>query len=140
MEALFNICKFSKKKQETAVHHGALPYLIEYATSERGLTGELSLMLLFRMGTECRSREVYQKLWENRGVYVFLSLARTSGWEENSLRSIQVWLSDEKDRVQRILSEPASVQILCDLFGTSSPSVFRLILDSVLGMTKVCSK
>lgn len=129
IQALFNLCKINRTRQEAAVVAGIVPPLKSLVES-RNLVLQLALPMLCDFAhTSKRSR---QDLWRNGCVEFYLQQMKIhQNWRVILLESLTAFLADETDRAaQEVLCKPSSIAILVDVLQNPVPSSFGSLLQA----------
>ena len=89
VNALYNLCRLSKSRQEEAASAGAIPALIDLSTSNSPLK-QFALPILCDFAQT--SKACRKLLWQNDGLQFYLGLLKDPFWSVSALESISAWL------------------------------------------------
>ncbi|KAK1385449.1 MAP3K epsilon protein kinase 1 [Heracleum sosnowskyi] len=131
LNALFNLCKINKRRQEQAAENGIIPHLMYFVMSASPLK-QYALPLLCDMAhASCNSRE---QLRAHGGLDVYLSLLDDELWSVTALDSIAVCLAHDNDtkKVEQSLLKMEAVQKLVNFFRRCPEQHFLHILEPFL--------
>ncbi|KHG18153.1 Serine/threonine-protein kinase sepA [Gossypium arboreum] len=111
LNALFNLCKINKRRQEQAAENGIIPHLMNFIMSDSPLK-QSALPLLCDMAHA--SRNSREQLRAHGGLDVYLSLLDDELWSVTALDSIAVCLAHDNDnrKVEQALLKKDAVQRL----------------------------
>ncbi|GAA5871422.1 hypothetical protein JCM8547_002661 [Rhodosporidiobolus lusitaniae] len=126
VNALFNLCRLSKARQEEAAAAGAIP-LLQRNVRDSSPLKQFALPILCdfaHAGKACR-----KLLWHHDGVSFYLHLLRDTFWVNPALEAILAWLQDEPTRIEDCLLEPVAVESLVRLFCKTKATVFDNLLE-----------
>ncbi|XWS63320.1 hypothetical protein CRYUN_Cryun06bG0085000 [Craigia yunnanensis] len=131
LNALFNLCKINKRKQEQAAENGIIPHLMNFIMSDSPLK-RLALPLLCDMAHA--SRNSREQLRVHGGLDVYLSLLDDELWSVTTLDSIAVCLAHDNDnrKVEQALLKKDAVQRLVKFFQCCPEQHFVHILEPFL--------
>lgn len=131
LNALFNLCKINKKRQEQAAENGIIPHLLNFIMSDSPLK-QYALPLLCDMAHA--SRNSREQLRAHGGLDVYLSLLDDELWSVTSLDSIAVCLAHDNDsrKVEQALLKKEAVQKLVKFFQNCPERHFVHILEPFL--------
>ncbi|KDE07893.1 STE/STE11/CDC15 protein kinase [Microbotryum lychnidis-dioicae p1A1 Lamole] len=126
VNALFNLCRLSKARQEEAASAGAIPAL-------KMLVAGSSPLKQFALPILCdfahASKTCRRLLWRYDGLKLYVGLLHDPFWSIAAMDSILSWLLDEPARVEQCLLEPSAVQSLNHLFCTAKSTAFDAHLE-----------
>ncbi|SCV70676.1 BQ2448_3438 [Microbotryum intermedium] len=126
VNALFNLCRLSKARQEEAASAGAIPAL-------KMLVAGSSPLKQFALPILCdfahASKTCRRLLWRYDGLKFYVGLLHDPFWSIAAMDSILSWLLDEPARVEQCLLEPSAVQSLNHLFCTAKSTAFDAHLE-----------
>ncbi|XP_059633399.1 MAP3K epsilon protein kinase 1-like [Cornus florida] len=131
LNALFNLCKINKRRQEQAAENGIIPHLLHFIMSCSPLK-QYALPLLCDMAHASRySRE---QLRAHGGLDVYLRLLEDEFWSVTALDSIAVCLAHDNDnrKVEQALLKKDAVQKLVNFFQCCPEQHFVHILEPFL--------
>ncbi|KAI4356962.1 hypothetical protein L6164_000939 [Bauhinia variegata] len=131
LNALFNLCKINKRRQEQAAENGIIPHLMQFITSNSPLK-QYALPLLCDMAHA--SRNSREQLRAHGGLDVYLSLLEDEFWSVTALDSIAVCLAHDNDnrKVEQALLKKDAVQKLVKFFQCCPEQYFVHILEPFL--------
>ncbi|KAJ6774841.1 MITOGEN-ACTIVATED KINASE KINASE KINASE [Salix purpurea] len=131
LNALFNLCKINKRRQEQAAENGIIPHLMNFIMSDSPLKPH-ALPLLCDMAHA--SRNSREQLRAHGGLDVYLSLLDDTVWSVTALDSIAVCLAHDNDnrKVEQALLKKDAVQKLVKFFQCSPEQQFVHILEPFL--------
>ncbi|KAI5582154.1 hypothetical protein BDE02_07G067200 [Populus trichocarpa] len=131
LNALFNLCKINKRRQEQAAENGIIPHLMNFIMSDSPLKSH-ALPLLCDMAHA--SRNSREQLRAHGGLDVYLSLLDDVVWSVTALDSIAVCLAHDNDnhKVEQALLKKDAVQKLVKFFQCCPEQQFVHILEPFL--------
>ncbi|KAG9146201.1 hypothetical protein Leryth_007903 [Lithospermum erythrorhizon] len=130
LNALFNLCKVNKRRQEQAAENGIIPHLIHFIVNGSPLR-QYALPLLCDMAHA--SRNSREQLRAHGGLDVYLSLLEDDFWSVTALDSIAVCLAHDNDRkVEQALLKKEALQKLVRFFKCCPEQQFLNILEPFL--------
>ncbi|CAK7337960.1 unnamed protein product [Dovyalis caffra] len=131
LNALFNLCKINKRRQEQAAENGIIPHLMNFIMLDSPLK-QHALPLLCDMAHA--SRNSREQLRAHGGLDVYLSLLDDMVWSMTALDSIAVCLAHDNDnrKVEQALLKKDAVQKLVKFFQCCPEQQFVHILDPFL--------
>uniref|UniRef100_A0A0E0KW97 non-specific serine/threonine protein kinase n=1 Tax=Oryza punctata TaxID=4537 RepID=A0A0E0KW97_ORYPU len=131
LNALFNLCKINKRRQEQAAENGIIPHLMSFVMSDSPLR-QYALPLLCDMAHA--SRNSREQLRAHGGLDVYLNLLEDDAWACTALDSIAVCLSHDNDhrKVEQALLKKDAIQKLVKFFQDCPEQYFVHILDAFL--------
>ncbi|KAL6579374.1 MAP3K epsilon protein kinase 1 [Orobanche minor] len=131
LNALFNLCKINKRRQEQAAENGIIPHLLHFIMSD-SLLKQYALPLLCDMAHA--SRNSREQLRAHGGLDVYLSLLEDDLWSVTALDSIAVCLAhdNENRKVEQALLKKDAVQKLVNFFQCCPEQHFLHILEPFL--------
>ena len=131
LNALFNLCKINKRRQEQAAENGIIPHLMRFIMSDSPLK-QHALPLLCDMAHA--SRNSREQLRAHDGLDVYLSLLEDQIWSVTALDSIAVCLAHDNDnrKVEQALLKKDAIQKLVKIFQCCPEQHFVHILDPCL--------
>ena len=131
LNALFNLCKINKRRQEQAAENGIIPHLMNFIMSDSPLKPH-ALPLLCDMAHA--SRNSREQLRAHGGLDVYLSLLDDMVWSVTALDSIAVCLAHDNDnhKVEQALLKKDAVQRLVKFFQCCPEQQFVHILEPFL--------
>ncbi|KAI3728539.1 hypothetical protein L6452_17176 [Arctium lappa] len=130
LNALFNLCKINKRRQEQAAENGIIPHLMRFIMSDSPLR-QYALPLLCDMAHA--SRNSREQLRAHGGMDVYLSLLEDQLWSVTALDSIAVCLAHDNDKkVEHALLRKDAVLKLVKFFQCCPEQFFLHILEPFL--------
>lgn len=131
LNALFNLCKINKRRQEQAAENGIIPHLMQFIISGSPLK-QYALPLLCDMAHA--SRNSREQLRAHGGLDVYLSLLDDELWSVTALDSIAVCLAHDNDnrKVEQALLKKDAIQKLVKFFQSCPEQHFVHILEPFL--------
>ncbi|CAM0902180.1 unnamed protein product [Alopecurus aequalis] len=131
LNALFNLCKINKRRQEQAAENGIIPHLMNFVMSESPLR-QYALPLLCDMAHA--SRNSREQLRAHGGLDVYLNLLEDDAWACTALDSIAVCLAHDNDhrKVEQALLKKEAIVKLVKFFRDCPEQYFVHILDAFL--------
>ncbi|KAG8365759.1 hypothetical protein BUALT_Bualt17G0005300 [Buddleja alternifolia] len=131
LNALFNLCKINKRRQEQAAENGIIPHLMQFIMLDSPLK-QYALPLLCDMAHA--SRNSREQLRAHGGLDVYLSLLEDEFWSVTALDSIAVCLAhdNENKKVEQALLKKEAVQKLVKFFQCCTEQHFLHILEPFL--------
>ncbi|KAL8208167.1 hypothetical protein R6Q57_007579 [Mikania cordata] len=131
LNALFNLCKINKRRQEQAAENGIIPHLMRFMMSDSPLR-QYALPLLCDMAHA--SRNSREQLRAHGGMDVYLSLLEDQLWSVTALDSIAVCLAHDNDtkKVEQALLKKDAVQKLVKFFQCCPEQFFLQMLEPFL--------
>ncbi|KAI3812344.1 hypothetical protein L1987_17051 [Smallanthus sonchifolius] len=131
LNALFNLCKINKRRQEQAAENGIIPHLMRFIMSDSPLR-QYALPLLCDMAHS--SRNTREQLRAHDGMDVYLNLLEDQLWSVTALDSIAVCLAHDNDKkkVEQALLKKDAVQKLVKFFQSCPEQFFLHILEPFL--------
>ncbi|KAM3705713.1 hypothetical protein ACJW30_03G102500 [Castanea mollissima] len=139
LNALFNLCKINKRRQEQAAENGIIPHLMQFIMLDSPLK-QYALPLLCDMAHA--SRNSREQLRAHGGLDVYLSLLEDEFWSVTALDSIAVCLALDNDnkKVEQALLKKDAVQKLVKFFQRCPEQHFVHILEPFLKMITKSSR
>ncbi|KAJ4959309.1 hypothetical protein NE237_026420 [Protea cynaroides] len=131
LNALFNLCKINKKRQEQAAENGIIPHLMRFITSDSPLK-QYALPLLCDMAHA--SHHSREQLRVHGGLDVYLSLLDDEPWSVTALDSLAVCLIHDSDnrKAEQALLKKEAVHKLVKFFQHCPEQHFVHILEPFL--------
>jgi hypothetical protein len=131
LNALYNLCKINKRRQEQAAESGIIPHLMRFIQENSNLK-QFALPLLCDMAHA--SRYTREQLRSNRGLEVYLGLLTDEYWAVTALDSLAVCLAhdNEQRKVEQTLLKKDALQKLVAFFQSCSGPSFVHILEPFL--------
>lgn len=97
LNTMFNICRLSKERQESAATHGIVPLLLKIMQIDRP-PKEFALPILCDMAHS--GNKGRRSLWQHKGLDFYVSLLADQYWQTTALDAIYVWLQEETAKVE----------------------------------------
>ncbi|KAJ6848234.1 MAP3K epsilon protein kinase 1-like isoform X3 [Iris pallida] len=131
LNALFNLCKINKRRQEQAAETGIIPHLMNFIMSDSPLK-QYALPLLCDMAHA--SRNSREQLRAHGGLDVYLNLLEDEAWAGTALDSLAVCLAHDNDhrKVEQALLKKEAIQKLVKFFQSCPEQYFVNILEPFL--------
>ncbi|PIN06315.1 MEKK [Handroanthus impetiginosus] len=131
LNALFNLCKINKRRQERAAENGIIPHLMQFIISDSPLK-QYALPLLCDMAHA--SRNSREQLRAQGGLDLYLSLLEDELWSVTVLDSIAICLAHDSEnrKVEQALLKKEAVQKLVKFFQCCTEQHFLHILEPFL--------
>lgn len=131
LNALYNLCKINKRRQERAAESGIIPHLMHFVRINSPLK-RFALPLLCDMAHA--SRITREQLRANKGIELYLSLLDDEYWAVTALDSLAVCLAfdNEQKKVEQSLLKPEAIHKLVAFFQSSREQSFVHILEPFL--------
>ncbi|KAK9115590.1 hypothetical protein Sjap_014537 [Stephania japonica] len=131
LQALFNLCKINKRRQEQAAENGIIPHLMHIIMSNSPLK-QYALPLLCDMAHA--SRNSREQLRAHGGLEVYLSLLDDELWSGTALDSLAVCLAHDSDnkKVEQALLKKEAIHKLVNFFQSCPEQHFVHILEPFL--------
>ncbi|XP_029121502.1 MAP3K epsilon protein kinase 1 isoform X3 [Elaeis guineensis] len=131
LNALFNLCKINKRRQEQAAENGIIPHLMNFIMSDSPLK-QYALPLLCDMAHA--SRNSREQLRAHGGLDVYLNLLEDEAWAGTALDSLAVCLAHDNDhrKVEQALLKKEAIQKLVKFFQNCPEQYFVHILEPFL--------
>ncbi|KAF9624020.1 hypothetical protein IFM89_007718 [Coptis chinensis] len=131
LNALFNLCKINKRRQEQAAENGIIPHLMHIIMFDSPLK-QYALPLLCDMAHA--SRNSREQLRAHGGLDVYLSLLDDELWSVTALDSLAVCLAHDNDnrKVEQALLKKEAVHKLVKFFQGCPEQHFVHILEPFL--------
>ncbi|KAH9307045.1 hypothetical protein KI387_011449 [Taxus chinensis] len=131
LNALINLCKINKRRQEQAAENGIIPHLMHFIVTDSPLK-QTALPLLCDMAHA--SRYTREQLRVHNGLDVYLSLLDDEAWAVTALDSLAVCLAHDNDhrKVEQALLKKEAIQKLVTFFQCCSEQSFVHILEPFL--------
>jgi hypothetical protein len=131
LNALSNLCKINKRRQEQAAENGIIPHLMNFIMSDSPLK-QYALPLLCDMAHA--SRNSREQLRAHGGLDVYLSLLEDEAWAGTALDSIAVCLAHDNElrKVEQALLKKDAILKLVKYFQNCPRQYFVKILEPFL--------
>ncbi|XP_026659914.2 MAP3K epsilon protein kinase 1-like isoform X4 [Phoenix dactylifera] len=131
LNALFNLCKINKRRQEQAAENGIIPHLMNFIMSDSPLK-QYALPLLCDMAHA--SRNSREQLRAHGGLDVYLNLLEDEAWAGTALDSLAVCLAHDNDhrKVEQALLKKEAILKLVKFFQNCPEQYFVHILEPFL--------
>lgn len=134
LNALYNLCKVNKRRQELAAEAGIVPQLVHIVTTESPLN-QFALPLLCEMAHA--SRVTREQLRLHGAIELYLVLLRIDEfWAPTALESLAVCLANDNEhrKVEQLLLRRDSLDRLVNFFQSCSGPAFVHISEPYLKM------
>ncbi|CAG8672127.1 12721_t:CDS:2, partial [Acaulospora morrowiae] len=126
LNTMYNLCRINKSRQEEAAKAGLIPHL-QYFASKKTPLKQFALPILCDMahtGQVCRDL-----LWKHNVLQLYLDLLIDPYWQVNALEAIIAWFQEETYKVEQMLIEPRSIDLMLGAFVTAKANSFESILE-----------
>ncbi|KAL2634846.1 hypothetical protein R1flu_006325 [Riccia fluitans] len=135
LNALYNLCKINKRRQEQAAECDIIVHLM-YFIKENSPLRQFALPLLCDMAHA--SRYTREKLRAHRGLEVYLNLLDDENWAVTALDSLAVCLAhdNEQRKVETALLTDEAVQKLVTFFENCGPAFVHILEPFLKIITK----
>eukprot|EP00003_Mantamonas_plastica_P025979 TRINITY_DN518_c1_g1_i1.p1 TRINITY_DN518_c1_g1~~TRINITY_DN518_c1_g1_i1.p1 ORF type:complete len:635 (-),score=238.30 TRINITY_DN518_c1_g1_i1:184-2088(-) len=127
LNALYNLCRIDKQRQELAAIAGIIPHLQQVINDNSPLK-QFALPIFCDMAHA--SKAARTELWKNDGVQFYLELLTDDFWQLNALDALAVWLQAAPEQVESTLEEDENVAMLVTLFKNTRDHQFVKMLNS----------
>lgn len=131
LNALYNLCKINKRRQEGAAESGIIPHLMHFIKINSPLK-QVALPLLCDMAHA--SRYTREQIRANKGIELYLSLLDDEYWAVIALDSLAVCLAldNEQRKVEQALLKTEAIHKLVTFFQNCGEQSFVHILEPFL--------
>lgn len=129
VNALYNLCRLSKSRQEEAALAGAVPALQSLVNSNSPLK-QFALPIICDFAHA--SKTCRKVLWQHKIFHLYINLLKDPFWNLAALEAILAWMQDETARIEDALLEDTSVKALLKSFSTAKATSFENILEPML--------
>ncbi|GMI26982.1 hypothetical protein TeGR_g7905, partial [Tetraparma gracilis] len=110
MKCMYYLCRIDKTRQELAARLGLIQQLQRCMGEDKLHLKEWSFPIICDMAyTSSVTRE---ELWRYDGVLCYLNIMQYPQWRISALNAITVWLANDIERVEPVLTLPNNVEIL----------------------------
>eukprot|EP00698_Gefionella_okellyi_P024813 TRINITY_DN8855_c0_g1_i1.p1 TRINITY_DN8855_c0_g1~~TRINITY_DN8855_c0_g1_i1.p1 ORF type:complete len:951 (+),score=286.04 TRINITY_DN8855_c0_g1_i1:50-2902(+) len=127
LNALFNLCKLNRPRQEQAATAGIVPHLKAIIIQKSPLK-QLALPMLCDLVHKSKAR---RELTKADGVQFYIDLLQQDYWGVTALEALSVWVGFDADRkldkVEKIMSTPANIQKLTKVFESEQNRFLGLL-------------
>eukprot|EP00735_Rhodelphis_limneticus_P013963 TRINITY_DN7931_c0_g1::TRINITY_DN7931_c0_g1_i1::g.15623::m.15623 TRINITY_DN7931_c0_g1::TRINITY_DN7931_c0_g1_i1::g.15623 ORF type:complete len:1244 (+),score=360.81,sp/Q8T2I8/SEPA_DICDI/43.59/3e-144,sp/Q8T2I8/SEPA_DICDI/59.02/3e-107,Pkinase/PF00069.20/5.7e-71,Pkinase_Tyr/PF07714.12/5.6e-49,Kinase-like/PF14531.1/0.0032,Arm/PF00514.18/1.4e+03,Arm/PF00514.18/1.5e+02,Arm/PF00514.18/1.2e+04,Arm/PF00514.18/3.4,Arm/PF00514.18/7.6e+03,Ric8/PF10165.4/40,Ric8/PF10165.4/0.088,BUD22/PF09073.5/0.043,DUF3385/P len=139
LNALFNLCKVNKTRQEQAAVAGIVPRLQHFISTDSPLK-QFALEIFCQLPHA--SRRCRAELWRHDGLRSYLELFSHEFWQVQAVDSLAVWLSnrEEMKRVEEVLVRPENVQKFVELIRTAKMNSLKNLLEPLLKIVQLSSR
>lgn len=118
---MFNLCRLSKERQESAATHGIVPLLLKIMKTDRP-PKEFALPILCDMAHS--GNKGRRSLWANKGLDFYVSLLADQYWQTTVLDAIVVWLQEETAKVETHLINGNFTSAILSCFSVTKGNAF----------------
>lgn len=121
LNTMFNLCRLSKERQESAASFGIVPLLLKIMKIDRP-PKEFALPILCDMahsGSKGR-----RSLWQHKGLDFYVSLLADQYWQTTAIDAIFVWLQEETAKVEAHLLNGNFTSAILSCFNGTKANVF----------------
>ncbi|KAM0746355.1 kinase-like protein [Meredithblackwellia eburnea MCA 4105] len=133
VNALFNLCRLSKNRQEEAAVAGVIPILQRVVQANSPLK-QFALPILCDFAHA--SKTCRKLLWQYDGLGFYLGLLKDPFWANPALDAIVSWLLDETSRVEDFLVEQTALDGLLRTFCRTRTTTFESLLEPFLKLLR----
>ncbi|PWN90460.1 hypothetical protein FA10DRAFT_241235, partial [Acaromyces ingoldii] len=126
LNAMYNLCRLNKPRQEEAAQAGLIPQLLRIARTASPLR-QFALPILCDFAHAGKSTR--KMLNQQGGLDFYLKLLEDPYWQAQALEAILVWLQEDTARVEDVLLRPSSIASLLFVFSTSKANSFENLLE-----------
>jgi len=136
LNALFNMCQLSRKRQEAAAVAGVIPSLHDII-HEKGPLRALALSIFFPLLLS--SQTTRDILWKSNSLPIYFDLLGDSNWYVDAMESIAAWLGFDTRKLEEYLGQrPREVmEALKTVFQFGKQSSFVKIVQPLLNMVTI---
>lgn len=134
--ALFNLCKISKKRQESAATAGIIPHLMRIVRTDSPLKQCALPMIVDLSRTSKKSR---QELMKHNGIEFYLDMLEDPHWQVNALEALSIWISAES-KVGKVLIAEDNITKICHAFEHSRAATATSLLAPLKTILLVSKK
>ncbi|GMH46908.1 hypothetical protein TrVE_jg11879 [Triparma verrucosa] len=114
IECMYYLCRIDRNRQELAARNGLIQHLKGCITQNKIHLHQFSFPLICDLAyTSAQTRE---ELWRCDGVVFYLSILQHNKWRISALNALTVWLANDIDRVEPVLTLPNNSEILIKCF------------------------
>lgn len=121
LNTMFNLCRLSKERQESAATHGIVPLLLKIMKIDRP-PKEFALPILCDMAHS--GNKGRRSLWTHKGLDFYVSLLADQYWQTTALDAILVWLQEETAKVEAHLLNGNFTTAIQSCFGVTKGNAF----------------
>eukprot|EP00123_Amoebidium_parasiticum_P014958 comp22719_c4_seq1/m.35302 comp22719_c4_seq1/g.35302 ORF comp22719_c4_seq1/g.35302 comp22719_c4_seq1/m.35302 type:complete len:1244 (-) comp22719_c4_seq1:60-3791(-) len=122
--ALYNLLKVNRERQERAAVAGLVPYLMDF--DSKNVLRQFTLPILCDIGL-C-SRKTRDIIYNCNGLaFLFKLFEEDKNFQANVFDVFSVWLQDDPGRMEPVLTEPRVVHLMIDVFGGAKSPYFDLM-------------
>eukprot|EP00127_Corallochytrium_limacisporum_P002385 Clim_evm26s119 gene=Clim_evmTU26s119 len=135
LNALFNLCRINRSRQEEAARSGAIPSLMHFVR-QRGPLKQLALNIVVDIAQANANCRGY--LWQNEGIPFFVSLLNDPYWQSNAMEILALGAQDastnktlthQRARMDEALIDPEAMDVLTKMVRTARSPSFDKTLD-----------
>lgn len=121
LNTMFNLCRLSKERQESAATHGIVPLLLKIMKIDRP-PKEFALPILCDMAHS--GNKGRRSLWTHKGLDFYVSLLADQYWQTTALDAIYVWLQEETAKVEAHLLNGNFTHAIQSCFSVTKGNAF----------------
>lgn len=121
LNTLFNLCRLSKERQESAATLGIVPLLLKIMKTDRP-PKEFALPIL--CDTAHSGSKGRRSLWQNKGLDFYVSLLADQYWQTTALDAILVWTQEETAKVEGQLLNGNFTSAISSCFSVTKGNAF----------------
>ena len=138
LNALFNLCRINRARQEEAAAAGIVPHLQRIIRSNSPLK-QFALPIICDLSHA--GKRARFELWKNDSVAFFIWLLSMDYWRVIAVDSLSSWLVDESKKVESVLCETQNAAALVGaLNAVKNPLMFDKLLEPLLRMVMTSVK
>ncbi|CAO1633766.1 unnamed protein product [Sympodiomycopsis kandeliae] len=134
LNAMYNLCRLNKSRQEEAASAGIIPQLLRIASTSSPLK-QFALPILCDFAHAGKATR--KVLWQYDGMTFYLKLLEDPYWQTSALESILIWLQEETARVEDVLERRSSIDSLLCVFTTAGSNSFENLLEPLLKILRL---
>ncbi|CAG8542564.1 11577_t:CDS:2, partial [Racocetra fulgida] len=134
LNAMFNLCRINKSRQEEAARAGLIPHLVYFASNNTPLR-HFAIPILCEMahtGQTCRDL-----LWQNNVLQLYLNLLVDKSWQVSAFEAILAWFQEETSNVEPILLQQKNIELILEAFVVAKANSFENILEPLHIITQL---
>ncbi|TIC31126.1 Pkinase-domain-containing protein [Wallemia mellicola] len=134
LQIFFSLTRLSPSRQEEAAQAGLIPLMKRvYEVSSPLKQFALPMLCDFaHAGKSCRAL-----LWRHNCLELYILLLQDPYFQVSALEAILVWLQNETDRVESMLINPKSLDILLSMFIQAKANMFESLLEPLLKTCRI---
>jgi hypothetical protein len=121
LNAMFNLCRLNKDRQQYAATKGIVPLLMEIMRTDRP-PKEFVIPILCDMAHSGNKGRKF--LWQHKALNFYVSMLADQYWQVTALDAIFIWLQEETARVEMQLLEGKFTGAIVSCFGATKNNAF----------------